>query len=465
MKPSRPGTYVRISDDREGEAKGVKRQLEDCRALVEQRGWPVAAEYNDNDVSAWKRGIVRPQYRQMLDDIANGVIDAVVVYDLDRLYRQPLELEEFVRACDSAGVTELAAVTGDIDLASGDGLLMARVKGAVAAKESDDKSRRIKRKALELAQDGKVGGGGTRPFGFEDNRKTIRRAEGTVISEAGGRVLAGESVRSICFDLNARGILTSTGGEWVPNVLTRMLKSARISGRREHHGEIVATAEWPAIIDAATSDRLRAVLSDPSRRKNERARSYLLASMLTCGHCDEPLTSRPSDDGRRRYVCGRRPGSKACGKIAVLAEPLEELIVETTLHRLEGPALTRALAAQNGDREDVHQREVDEANAHLEELARAYGEQRVSATEWMAAKGPIDERLRRGKAGLARSNGTSAVAEFIGQGSALRSAWSGLPFSRRRAILSAVLGQATINPARRGFNRFDPERVALQWRA
>jgi site-specific DNA recombinase len=64
VKPRRPAIYVRISDDREGEAKGVKRQLEDCRALVEQRGWPAAAEYNDNDVSAWKRGVVRPRYRQ-----------------------------------------------------------------------------------------------------------------------------------------------------------------------------------------------------------------------------------------------------------------------------------------------------------------------------------------------------------------------------------------------------------------
>ena len=88
---------------------------------------------------------------------------------------------------------------------------MARIKGAVAAKESDDKSRRIKRKALELARDGKVGGGGTRPFGFEADRKTIRASEAAVVIEAAQRVLAGEAVRSICFDLNERGIKTATG--------------------------------------------------------------------------------------------------------------------------------------------------------------------------------------------------------------------------------------------------------------
>lgn len=464
MKPARPAIYVRISDDREGEAKGVKRQLEDCRELVEQRGWPVAAEYNDNDVSAWKRGVVRPQYRQMLDDLASGVIDGVVVYDLDRLYRQPLELEEFVRICDAARVTELAAVTGDIDLASGDGLLMARVKGAVAAKESDDKSRRIKRKALELAHAGKIGGGGTRPFGFEADRKTIRAAEAAVVIELADRVLAGESVRSLCFDLDARGVKTSTGGKWVPHVLTRMLKSGRISGRREHRGKIVAEAEWPPIVSVENGDRLQAVLSDPARRKNERARRYLLAGMLRCGHCGEPLTSRPRDDGRRRYVCARRPGSDSCGKIAILSDDLEQLIVEAVLQRLEGPALSRALAARDGHREDVHQQTVDGANEQLEELAKIYAEQRITASEWLAAREPIEERLRQGKAGLARSNGTGAVAEFIGHGSALRDSWDGLSLSRRRAILGAVLEHVTIGPAVRGRNRFDPERVAPTWR-
>jgi site-specific DNA recombinase len=73
-------------------------------------------------------------------------------------------------------------VTGDIDLASEDGRLMTRMKGAFGAKESDAKSRRTQRKALELARDGKVGGGGTRPFGFEADRKTIRASEAAASS-------------------------------------------------------------------------------------------------------------------------------------------------------------------------------------------------------------------------------------------------------------------------------------------
>lgn len=464
MKPRHPAIYLRISEDREAEAKGVARQLADCEALAAARDWPEPVVYDDNDRSAWKKTVVREDFLRLLSDIEAGDVDAVIVYDSDRFYRQPRELEEFLDICEKASVTQFAQVTGDIDIGSPDGRLMLRIKGAVQAKESDDKSRRIKRKALELARDGKVSGGGTRPFGFEDDRVTVRHVEGAAIAEAKDRLLAGESVRSLCFDFNERGITTTTGGPWQPTVLRRLLKSARISGRREHRGEIVAAAEWPAIISPEDSDRLRAVFSDPTRRKNERARSYLLAGMLTCGHCEQPLVSRPRDDGRRRYVCARRPGAESCGKLAIVSDELEALVVEMVLLRLEGPALARALAAQNGDGEDVHQRTVDAANEQLEELAKLYAERKVSATEWMAARGPIEDRLQGAKSQLARNNGSRAVAEFIGTGLDLRGLWSDLPLSRRRAVLAALIDYVSIGPAVRGRNRFDPERVTPVWR-
>jgi hypothetical protein len=53
----------------------------------------------------------------MLEDLTAGIVDAVVVWDLDRLHRRPKELEEFFELCESAGITSLASVSGDVDLA------------------------------------------------------------------------------------------------------------------------------------------------------------------------------------------------------------------------------------------------------------------------------------------------------------------------------------------------------------
>jgi len=160
---------------------GVARQLEDCRKLATDRGWPVGAEYVDNDVSAFS-GKPRRQYAQMLADLASGARDAVIVYNLDRLHRRPVELEEFVTLCESVGVRDLATVTADIDLGNDDGLFMARIFAAFAAKESGRKSARIRRKMLANAQAG-LPHGSVRPFGYEADKITVRESEAAVVRE------------------------------------------------------------------------------------------------------------------------------------------------------------------------------------------------------------------------------------------------------------------------------------------
>ena len=53
----------------------------------------------------------------MLADIEAGAIDAVVTYRLDRLHRQPRELERFIDLAEPRRL-ELATVTGDTDLST-----------------------------------------------------------------------------------------------------------------------------------------------------------------------------------------------------------------------------------------------------------------------------------------------------------------------------------------------------------
>ena len=57
------------------------------------------------------------------------------MYNNDRLTRRPIGLEEFTLICEAAGVTQLIAVTGGLNLGNDDGMFTARVLAAVAAKE------------------------------------------------------------------------------------------------------------------------------------------------------------------------------------------------------------------------------------------------------------------------------------------------------------------------------------------
>ena len=133
MTGRRAGIYARISKD-DGSALGVGRQIEDCTAEAERRGWTIVDRYVDNNVSASKTK-PRPEYERMLDDVRAGVIDAVIVWDVDRLTRKPAELETFIDLADRHGLS-LASVGGEIDLATPQGRLTARIKGSVARHEA-----------------------------------------------------------------------------------------------------------------------------------------------------------------------------------------------------------------------------------------------------------------------------------------------------------------------------------------
>jgi len=465
---SRAAIYCRISDDRDGGALGVKRQEEDCRALAERRGWPVAEVFVDNDVSAYN-GHARAAYRRMLEAIKAGDVDSVVVWHLDRLHRHPKELEEFFEACDAAGIKDLASVTGDVDLSTFDGRFMARILGAVARKESDDKSRRTRRKHLELAQAGAPVGGG-RPFGYEVDRVTVREAEAELIREAVERVLAGDSIRSIAMDWNSRGIAAVQGGTWGQTALRRMLLGYRIAGLRSHGrgGPVVAEGTWPAIVDPMTHERMRGLLLNPQRQATAGfgARRYLLTGFLVCGRCGSRLIAQPRSDRSRSYTCSSGPSRDGCGGVRVVAEPLEELIVEAVMLRLDGPELGEVIRSRQGadEGERAAMRDVEGAEAKLADLAQEWAADAITKPEWLVARQAVEARLEAARRALDRHRRTTAIDSFLGQAGALRAAWPDLSLERRRAVIAAVVDTISIGPAVRGINRFAPERVDVVWR-
>ena len=92
-----------------------------------------------------------------MEAIGARLIDALVVWDVDRLTRTPAELERFIALADAHDIA-LASVGGDVDLATPQGRLTARIKGSVARHEVEQSSRRLRRKFLERAEQGKPHG-------------------------------------------------------------------------------------------------------------------------------------------------------------------------------------------------------------------------------------------------------------------------------------------------------------------
>jgi site-specific DNA recombinase len=464
--PHRAAIYVRISEDRSGLQAGVKRQEQDCLALADRKGWPVAAVYCDNDVSAWSGG-QRPQYERLLEDITSGAVDAVITWDLDRLHRHPRELERFFDACDRAGLAHLASVSGDVDLGTADGRLVARIMGAVARKESDDKSRRIKRKMLELAEQGAPRGGGRRPFGYEADGLTVRTGEAALVREASERVLTGEGLHGICADWQNRGITTPTGKPWGTRTLKRVLLSGRVAGLREHQGAVIGPAQWEAIIDDDNHKRLHVVLNDPGRWTNGGvlARKYLLTGFAYCALCDHRLVARPRENKVRSMSCVKIRGG--CGKLRIVAEPLEDYVRDAVLEALDSPALWDALAAtEEGEAQADLLNSLRADEEMLERLAQDhYVEAAISRQEYMAARTGLERRMDTTRKALERHGRTGVLSGLSRGAEALRVMWDERDLTWRRALVSAVIEKVILKPAVKGRNFFDPERVEVVWRA
>ena len=450
--PLRAGIYARISSDREGEGLGVARQLEDCQRLAEARGWAVVERYVDQDVSAYT-GRLRPEYARLWADIEGRAIDALAIYRADRLHRQPRELEAFIDLCEAVGLTNVASVSGDLDLTTNEGQLVARITGAVAKNESDVKSQRIRRQKEQAAEQGRVAGGGTRAYGWEADKRTVRLDEAEVVRECARRFLAGESTRSICADLNERGVLTATGKKWAPQTMRRMLASPRLSGQSAYKGEIVADAVWPAIIGREDGEQIRAKLADPNRRTNKSARRYLLVRLLKCSHCGEYLVSRPRGDGTRRYGCAKGPGFSGCGKTFINAEPLEQFVTAACLSRLDSRELAAAVRAQSDQPEaERWQQEADTAQAKLDELALAWSTDEITRAEWRVARTALEQRLTNARRQLGKITHTTVLDGLVGNADDVRAAWDSLDLTRQHAILEAILDHVEVGPARRGYN-------------
>ena len=455
--------YVRISEDKEGAGLGVERQEQDCRRLAEQRGYRVVEVYTDNDLSAFLRKKPRVNYLRMMDDLRAGRVGVVVVWHLDRMYRQPRELEDMIDLCAN-GERRVESCFGDYDLSNPDGCFMARIMVANANKESADKSRRLRRKMVELAEQGKSSGGG-RTYGYTTERAIVED-EAEVIREAARRTLAGESLRSVCEDFYARGIRGVTGAVLGRTALRGILQSGRISGQREHHGVIVGPAVWPAIIAPEQTERLRAVFRDPTRKSPGRGVSYLLSGFLRCGLCSARMVGRPRGS-RRCYVCTRNINSKVigCGRMSRSAEPIERLVTEALFGMFDSTDMVRAIDGQEDDHGAALMEQITADQAQLDELAGAYAAKQITMREWLAARSPIEQRIEALSADFAATTSRDTVArEYVGRGSALREEWGLKSIDQQRAILASVLDHIDVAPATRGSKAFDPEKITPVWK-
>jgi site-specific DNA recombinase len=456
----RAGVYVRISQDRTGQGLGVGRQEKACRQTAQERGWTVTAVYVDNDVSA-SSGKPRPQYTRMLADLEAGLIDAVVVWDLDRLTRRPIEIESFIDLADRRAIA-LASVDRDVDLSTDNGRLFARIKGAVARSEVERKAERTKAANLQAAEQGRPPGG-TRPFGFADNKVTHHRVEAKALARATHDVLAGESLHEIARNWNRRELRTTTGKTWNATTVRQVLARPRNAGLRVYRGEIVGKAAWKPVVPEETWRALVTLLGDPARRSGPGNKPrWLLSGIARCGYdgCEltMKLASNNERNGARRLVYRCRSG----GHLARQAAETDRFVEAVVVERLSRPDAVSLLAQESQvDLSALHE-EARVLRARQEALALEAAAGELTIAQMRVVNRSLTAKLAEVEAQIASAAQTSALAELVGHAD-VRARWDALSVTRKRAIVDTLM-TVTVLPVGRGAGRtFDPASIAIGW--
>jgi DNA invertase Pin-like site-specific DNA recombinase len=482
--------YLRLSDFRDqtdDTFEARKAELEEFAASLGLRVVWVAIENDLNGdgkpkgASAFKtpvkittpNGLVefrtdRPRWQEVIRDyLLTGRAKVLVVSDDSRLARNERDGLDLI---DAARVSKASVVAPDetweprwILRDGGSDAEQEALRDRIADARRYSASVRAKVKMGRRRWAGKSYQGGRRPFGYQVQEHTAQHQRNLVIDEdealelrqAAFDLLHGVSLAAVERGLIARGVATVTGGPWSTRTIRDMLLTAAVVGQQVRAGERV-DAPWEAIISQPDQDRLRDLLTDPSRRTHNGGNEprWLVSCFAQCGICQGQLKVGGAGRGRSPAYVG-----STCGHVRRQAKAVDDLISDLIIARLEEPDAADLLKPPPALLVDGEALRAERATLRRQRqalLAVFEGDSQAQAEIDRKAA-----RLSQIETQLTTSSQPDPLEEFRGQPA--RTVWEGLSMARRRAVVQLLLAQVVILRAERKGSAFDPETIRVRW--
>ncbi|MFF3623081.1 recombinase family protein [Streptomyces sp. NPDC002467] len=380
------GGYIRISDigrlgdGRDGK-EGLIRQREDVYDLAKLMRCNVHRMYEDKDASAYKRHVKRNDFEAMVIDLERGLISGILAYNIDRIARQPRDLERLIDIYEQARrPMAFATTSGDYDLTTADGRFQARIYVTIANKFSADAARRVARQKLAEAGDGRPHKG-QRAFGWMDSVRIDER-EAELLTIARKDIIDGKKVATVhreWTELGIRSPQTPPGKTIGYTSVKYVLRNPRLCGYRayipqevrERSGRVdpvewliertdgtPVRGQWETIFTPDEWRELVDVLdartkTGKGRKAGSTVTKRLLTSIARCGKCGSGLSSGTYARGTTSYekygyyyYCRKADGG--CGSLSRSGPPVEDYMEKALL----GNLMEQTTSLQSAPKED-----------------------------------------------------------------------------------------------------------------
>lgn len=465
--------YTRISRDDTELGKANERQEEVCRKKADFKGYDVVAVVDDVYVSAFD-GKDREGWMKVLDMIRRGEVDVVLAYHIDRITRSMKDLEELIDLCLEHGVG-VDTATGDIELTTDVGRMVARILAAVARAEVERKSERQRLAYEQRAKEGKPHS--VQTFGYlpgnldEDSHQaeSLRAAAEAIIN---GEVSLADIARHWRDTYGPRcerrcKIKHEADGSphrhrrppASPQAVRYALLNPRYAGIRYYYDEQVGQGVWAPIFDMDTHLALKARLSESIKNHWGQARSgrrpsTLLGGIAVCDACSQPSKATKAH-GNAIYGC--RGGNH----INTVREQADEIVAAKMVARLSRPdVLQKVVDAEGTPSKEAHDaaEKIVALKARKNGLAEDYAEGLIDRDQMRAGTTKINseiadlQRLVRSAAAPTKkfAVGTAQFAE----------AWENATLDEKRRLIE-LYADVTLVPRGKG-NRRKEARIEEQ---
>ena len=388
-------TRKSTSEGLEREFNSIEAQREAAEAYAGNRrheGWAVLIDrYDDGGFTG--ANTERPALTRLLHDVEQGLVDAILVYKVDRLSRSLLDFAKMVDVLERRGVS-FVSVTQNFDTSTPLGRLTLNILLSFAQFEREMIIDRVRDAIAGAKRRGKFTGG-TPPLGYdvdrEAHRLVVNQDEAEVVRQIFKSFAETGSGLGIAKELNNGGIATKSwvtkkgkhrpGKPYNASHIYRILNNHVYLGETVHR-ENVYPGEHEAIVPKRLWDKAHAILQ-VNGRKEQRAHENapaLLRGIIRCGHCDRAMTSTYTvSNGRayRYYVCtqAKKGGYDSCPVRSVPAGDIEEAVmgqVRVVLRSPETIAQTymaaKRLASEEHVDDSITTWEVTDALTNLDSI-------------------------------------------------------------------------------------------------
>ncbi|MBO0879442.1 MAG: recombinase family protein [Mycobacterium sp.] len=473
ITPVSAAIYLRVSLDQTGEGLAVERQREDCEQIAQSRGWTVVETYTDNSISAFDKVKNRPAYDRMVEDYRAGRFNALITWDLDRLTRQPRQLEDWIDAAESQGL-RLVTANGEADLQTDGGRMYARIKAAVARAEMERKGARQSRAHQQRAAKGRP------PRGIRATGYTL---DGDLIPEEADAVQAvyqafanGSSLRAIAAALSGAEpavqsvgnrtlvqdlpksvptLASRSGRAWNPTSVIAILRNPRYAGWSMLAGEIVRDStgkpvrgQWEPIVSDSVWLEVQRRLDDPARKTNRAGteRRHLGSGLFLCGICGARVRAHGL-----RYRCA--------GHIMRVRSPIDAMVLEYIEGMLARPDLADLLVKEDEEQIASINGQIQSHRDRIERAKADYKRELIDGALYFEIRREAEQQIAQFDAQrIALTSGVAASAILLARSPV--DAFRNADLAARRSIIE-LLCEVRLLPAPRGRKPFNPESVTI----